>query len=113
MKWLSRTEEMLLLAVHALGEDAYGLSVRNYLQKLSGKHFSVGAIYVPLERLEEKGLLTSKESEPIAERGGRSKRLYCLTSQGANELAEVKRLSDALWARYRQAVGSYAKQSAT
>lgn len=107
MKWLSRTEEMLLLAVYALGGDAYGLSIRDHLGAVSGKRFSVGAIYVPLERLEERGLLSSTESEPTRERGGRSKRLYRLTAKGADALAEVKRLNDAMWAGYLEPGGSY------
>jgi DNA-binding PadR family transcriptional regulator len=97
MKLLSRTEEMILLAVHSLNDKAYGISIRSYLRNLTGKQFSIGAIYVPLERLEEKGLLTSIEGQPTAERGGRSKRFFRLSTKGLEALENVRELNEALW----------------
>ena len=100
MKWLSRTEEMILLAVYALGNKAYGLAIREHLNNLSEKRFSVGAIYVPLERLKEKGMLSSHEAEPTPERGGRSKRYYRLTLKGEEALEEIRALHYLLWRDY-------------
>jgi len=54
-KYLSRPEEIVLLAVWKLRENAYGLAIRNFIQEMTGKYWSVGAIYVPLERLESGG----------------------------------------------------------
>ncbi len=99
MKLISRTEEMILLAVRALQPEAYGLAIGGHLKKLTGRGWSVGAIYVPLDRLEQQGLLTSYEGDPTPERGGRSKRFYKLTPKGLEALAEVKRLNEALWAQ--------------
>jgi len=98
MKLLSRTEEALLLAVHTLAPGAYGLAIGAYLKELTGKSWSVGAIYIPLERLEQRGLLSSHDGDPTPERGGRSKRYYLLSPKGVEALSEAKRLLDALWA---------------
>lgn len=99
MKLISRTEEMILLAVFALQPEAYGLAIGEYLRKLTGRRWSVGAIYVPLDRLERQSLLTSTAGDPTPERGGRSKRFYKLSPKGMDALAEVKRLSEAFWAK--------------
>ncbi|MGH2582608.1 MAG: PadR family transcriptional regulator [Anaerolineales bacterium] len=98
MRILSRTEEMLLLAVRALEPLAYGLSIGEFLKEHSGRAWSVGAIYIPLERLRKRGLLSALDGDPTPERGGRSKRFYRLTSKGLEALGEVKRLHDLLWA---------------
>ena len=98
MKLLTRTEEFILLAVHQLGEQAYGIAIRQYIEQIMQKKFSVGAIYVPLERLETKGLLKSYLGEPTSKRGGRSKRYYEITPNGLAALTETKRLQDAFWA---------------
>ena len=106
MKLISRTEEMILLAVHALEERAYGMAIREYLREVSGKRFSIGAIYVPLERLEEKRLLSSFEGPPTAERGGRSKRFYKLTADGFAALENLRELNEALWRAFPKTGGS-------
>lgn len=95
---LSRTEEMILLAVIHLGSAAYGIAIRAYLEKVLGKSPSVGAIYVPLERLTKAGYLSSHAGEPTPERGGRSKRFYRVTPQGLAALQETEQLHDTLWA---------------
>ncbi len=97
MEVLSRTEELLLLSVWKLQENAYGLSIRKQFSELIGKDMSVGAVYIPLERLKKKGLLSSWESEPTEKRGGRSKRFYTLTQQGVAALSAVKALQDKAW----------------
>jgi DNA-binding PadR family transcriptional regulator len=94
---ISRTEEMLLLAVRQLEPDAYGLAVGRFLRESTGKGWSVGAIYIPLERLRKRGLLSSRESSPTRERGGRSKRFYRLTTKGLAALGEVRRMQQVLW----------------
>ena len=94
---LTRMEELLLLAVWRLQQDAYGLSIRRHVAKLLGKKVSVGAVYIPLERLARKGLLDSWESEPTAKRGGRRKRFYKLTPKGLAALNTVKRIHEQAW----------------
>ncbi|MBN1271693.1 MAG: helix-turn-helix transcriptional regulator [Candidatus Aminicenantes bacterium] len=56
-------------------EEPYGVNIRKYIMNMTGKYWSIGAIYVPLDRLENKGFLSSRLAEPTSERGGKSKRL--------------------------------------
>jgi DNA-binding PadR family transcriptional regulator len=65
---------------------------------MTGKSWSVGSIYIPLERLEQRGLLVSHEGEPSPQRGGRSKRFFELSPKGLEALNEAKNLHEALWA---------------
>lgn len=81
-------EQLILLALAHLGEDAYGVSIRREIAARSGRDANIGAVYATLERLEQKGLATSTVGEPTAERGGRSKRYYRLTAEGAAALEE-------------------------
>ena len=94
---LTRMEELLLLTVWRLQHDAYGLAIRRQVSRLLGKTVSVGAVYIPLERLAKKGLLDTWESEPTAKRGGRRKRFYKLTPKGLAALNTVKRVHDEAW----------------
>jgi PadR family transcriptional regulator PadR len=96
MKILSRIEELILLTVWQLEDEAYGIPIRNKIIKLTGKKWSVGAIYVPLDRLVKWGFLISSQSKPTAERGGRSKRYYKISSEGLDALTQVKRMIDLL-----------------
>lgn len=97
MKLLSRPEELILLAVWRLKENAYCNPIKRQLTEVTGKNWSFGAIYDPLERLEKKGLLESFLGEPTAERGGKSKRIYNLTSEGLTALVDIKNISEAMW----------------
>ncbi|MEM6648461.1 MAG: helix-turn-helix transcriptional regulator [Bacteroidota bacterium] len=71
MKLISRTEELLLLVVCRLQADAYGLNIRDEVEAVSGKRFSVGGVYVPLDRLVRKGMLKTEKGAATAERMGR------------------------------------------
>jgi Predicted transcriptional regulators len=87
-----------LLAVVRLGNEAYGLAVRQDLANRTGKDHSVGTIYTTLQRLEDKGLLASRASEPLPVRGGRSRRHFRLTGSGARAIRDAERRSTAIWA---------------
>lgn len=97
MDILTRTEEVILLSIHRLGDNAYGVTVRREVERLMGKSYSVGAIYVPLDRMTERGWLKTSIGSPTAVRGGRAKRFYELTSEGRDVLLATKRLHDKLW----------------
>jgi PadR family transcriptional regulator PadR len=97
MRFLSRPEELVLLAVWKLKENAYCVPIRAFLNKITGKTWSFGSVYDPLNRLEKKGLLESYLCDPTKERGGRSKRIYRLTLAGMRELTEIKALQQAVW----------------
>jgi len=98
MKLLSRSEEMVLLAVWILQEDAYCVPIREHLMKVTRKKWSFGSIYDPLDRLEKKKLLESSLSAPTNERGGRSKRIYRLTKRGEKALLEIRSILETMWA---------------
>ena len=97
MTLISRTEELILLAVCHLGEGAYGVTVRDYLSSDAGQKLSIGGVYVPLDRLVRKGLLKTRQGKPTPERGGMGKRFYLITAKGVKALNEVKRVNDLLW----------------
>ena len=113
MKWLSRTEEMILLSVAFLGEKAYGLAIREQLNNLGRQRFSVGAVYVPLERLSDRGFLSTREGEPTPERGGRSKRYYELSQKGEEALEEIRELNKILWSGYSAPESNESSDSAS
>jgi DNA-binding PadR family transcriptional regulator len=96
-KYLSRPEEVILLVVMKLNDNAYGVSIREMVQELTGKYWSIGAVYVPLERLEKKGYVTSFSSEPLPERGGRRKRHFRITREGIEELEKIRRVNQVIW----------------
>ena len=97
MKLLSRSEEIVLLAIWKLQGDAYGVTIRQMIFQTTGQKWSIGAIYAPLHRLEKKEFVTSFKGDPIAERGGRSKVYYQVTSDGRKALVEIKRINEAIW----------------
>ena len=101
---LTRMEELLLLTVWRLQEDAYGLAIRRQVGALLDKNVSVGAVYIPLERLAKRGLLDTWESAPTAKRGGRRKRFYKLTPKGLAALNTVRRIHDEAWSGLPQLV---------
>jgi DNA-binding PadR family transcriptional regulator len=95
---LGALELSTLLAVARLGEEAYGLAVRHDLSERARRDYSVGAIYTTLQRLEDKGLLASRASEPLPVRGGRSRRHFRLTGAGARAIRDAERHAASMWA---------------
>ena len=87
---LGQFEQFVLTAVLSLGHDAYGVTIHAKVSRLAGpKAVSLGAVYVTLDRLESKGLVSSRMSEPTAARGGRAKRCYRVESDGERALEEA------------------------
>lgn len=97
MKLLTRQEEMLLLTIWRLQDNAYGVTIREQLKKITGKTWAFGALFVSLDRLSRKGYLTSYLSDPTPERGGRSKRMYQVTRDGLLALTEIRQIQEAMW----------------
>lgn len=85
-------EELVLLAVGALGEEAYGVAVKEMLEDKTGKKPSIGALHSALYRLEDKGCLTSHEGGATSERGGRRKKYYQITSAGKEAILEANKI---------------------
>jgi DNA-binding PadR family transcriptional regulator len=96
-KFISRSEEYILLAILQLQGEAYGVAIRHYLKKITGKTWAFGAIHVMLSRLEKKKLLESFLADPTPQRGGRSKRIYQVTSAGMETLEQIKKIQDKVW----------------
>lgn len=90
-------EELVLLAVASLNGGGYGVTLRDELERESGRPISVGAVYATLERLERKGYVTSRLGGATAERGGRRKRLYRITAPGVRAIREARRVRASLW----------------
>lgn len=97
MKLMSRTDELMLLAVWYLQDEAYAVSIQKRLLHQTGETWSFGSIYVSLDRLADKEMIVSELGEPTAERGGRAKRMYSLTDAGRLALLEVRELQRDIW----------------
>jgi len=88
--YLGEFEHLLLLAVLQCGEEAYTVPIRQILTSRAGRRVSRGAVHTSLERLETKGLLSSRLGEPVAVRGGRPRRYYALTTEGLAALRQTR-----------------------
>lgn len=87
--YLGEFEQLILLALARLGDDAYGVTIRDTLIERTRRRPSFGAIYSTLRRMEEKGLVRSYPGEPEAVRGGRAKKHIVLTPRGRSALREA------------------------
>ncbi len=96
-KFLTRPEELILLAVWRLEDKAYCVPIKKQLVKYTDRDWSFGAVYDPLDRLEKKGLLGSYLNNPTTKRGGKRKRIYKLTPSGIMSLIEIKTITDEVW----------------
>ncbi len=95
---LGQFEQLVLTAILRLKEDAYGVTIHAKVKELAEpKAVSLGAIYVTLDRLEDKGYLASWLSEPTPERGGRAKRCYRLEGLGERALRESAMTAKRMW----------------
>jgi DNA-binding PadR family transcriptional regulator len=97
---LGEFEQLILLAILRLRDDAYGVTIRAELADRAGRNVAPGALYTALERLETKGLITSRMSDPTPQRGGRAKRQVTVTAAGMEALTRAlqayERLLDGL-----------------
>jgi PadR family transcriptional regulator len=98
-------EQIVLLATLRLGDDAYAVSVRREIEARSGKRVARGALYTVLERLEEKGCLSSRLGTPTAARGGRPKRFYKVTPSGVRALKGSREAIVRLWQGLESVLG--------
>ena len=97
MKLISRIDELILIAIWKLGENAYGMAVREEIIRATGMNWLLGAIYGPLARLHRQGLVASVKGEPTPERGGRAKVYYELTPAGKAALKTIREVSAEIW----------------
>jgi len=97
MRLISRIEEIILLSIWRLQDDAYGITILEEVVKTTGKTWLTGSIYASLGRLLKHGLVESIEGEPTAERGGRRKIYYKLTAEGQQALMAIRRVNSMIW----------------
>ena len=96
---LGEFEELVLLTIAALVNDAYSVAICDELEKNTGRSAKLGVVHAVLNRLEEKGLVKSRLGEATSTRGGKRKRFYLITNGGKAALIKSKELRDELWSK--------------
>jgi PadR family transcriptional regulator PadR len=105
---LGEFEQIVLLAILRLDDAAYGVSIRAEIAKRTGRSVASGAMYTTLQRLEEKGLVTSRMGDPTRERGGRAKRYYTVSAAGLKNLKRAQNAYQSLLKGLELLGGSHA-----
>ena len=94
---LGEFEQALLLAIAHLGDDAYGVTIRQEIDKRTGRAIAIGALYTSLARLERKGYVRAAMSDSTPQRGGRAKRYFTLRPAGAAALRQSRDRMERMW----------------
>ncbi len=94
---LGELEEVVLLIVANLYDNAYGILIKNEIEEKCNRSITISTVHNVLQRLQEKGYLESRYSEPTKERGGKRKLLFTVTASGQTSLNTVKDMRDKLW----------------
>lgn len=102
--YLGEFEELALLTVGVLSDNAYGVSVKNEVEHQSGRKVTLSAIHAVLNRLQDKGFLDSTFGPATNERGGKRKRLFKMTNLGKDALKSSRSLRDQLWKQIPEVV---------
>jgi len=97
MEMLSKLEELVLISVLKLKDEAYGTSIYTHIAGLTGREVTVSNVYFPLERLVRRGYLQAFQGEPTPKRGGMAKRYYRITKGGLSALQENRAVNLAAW----------------
>ena len=90
-------ERAVLLAVIRLGDVAYGVSIRDHLEEVLQRRISFGAVYTTLDRLFEKGFVSTRFGDPTPQRGGRAKKFFTVLPRGRRALERAREASEAIW----------------
>ncbi len=97
---LSRREEQVLLSIWSLRDNAYLLSIKKHLAKMTGKEWSLSSVQKPLLQLERKGFISTYMGDASPVRGGRRKKLCTITPTGIDSLKSLKKEQDFLWENF-------------
>jgi len=97
MKYLTRQEELVLLSVFRLKENAYLISIQEHLNHFTGKEWSISSVYIPLSRLEKRTYLKTTIGEVTEKRGGKAIKYYQVTKIGLKALAELEAINETMW----------------
>jgi PadR family transcriptional regulator PadR len=104
-EFLGGFELLVLLALIRLGDEAYGVPISEAIEESSGREVALGSVYITLERLDQKGLVSSRLGEPTPERGGRAKTYFRITAKGLREIRQAQRTLTRLWKGVPQLAG--------
>lgn len=94
---LGEFELVVMLALLRVSENAYGVPIARVIEEGTGSEIGIGSVYAALDRLEQKGLVTSALGEPTSERGGRAKRYFRVTKSGLQQVRKTQKTLVALW----------------
>ena len=97
MKVFTKKEEQILLAIYNLKDNAYLIPIREKIKEFTGKYYSVGTIYVPLNRLHNFGYLTAHVQKPDDSTGGKPIKYYRITKRGFRALEALKKQNEMMW----------------
>lgn len=97
MHELTKNEELILLSIWKLQENAYGVTIRENLKEITGRTLNYGSLYNTLYLLTRRGLVESRESEPLSRQGGRRKVLYSMTREGEKALSKAQKIHKLAW----------------
>ena len=95
--YLGELEQIVLLAVLRLGDEAYAVPILDQIERQTGRKVARGALYTALERLETKGCLRSRLGNPLPERGGRARRYFTVTPAAVAALKHARLTLQRLW----------------
>jgi PadR family transcriptional regulator PadR len=90
-------ETLILLALLRLDNEAYGMRVREEIERRTGRQISYGAVYTALDRLERKGFVSHALGEPMAERGGRARKYFRVEAPGREALRTTREALTVMW----------------
>jgi len=97
MQDISKAEEMVLLAILRLGDEAYGVTVRRQIRKETGKDYTYGTLYGLLRQMDQKGYIRKTKGAPLPKKGGRGKSYFKLTPAGIRALKDAAELHRRVW----------------
>jgi PadR family transcriptional regulator PadR len=97
MKELTKTEEILLLAIWRLKDDAYGVKIRQYVSQFTGKEFTYGNLYSALSQLAKKKYVNKTLGEATTDRRGRRKIFYSVSAAGTRALKAAREMNQKMW----------------
>lgn len=95
--YLGEFEELVLLTVAVLSGRAYGVAITHEIIRQTGRPARLNQVHAALQRLEDKGMVTSKMGEPTAERGGRRKRIFSISAYGQQTLSDIQAVRNHMW----------------
>jgi PadR family transcriptional regulator PadR len=107
-EFLGGFELLVLLALIGLENEAYGVPIARAIEESSGRDVALGSVYITLERLERRALVSSRLGEPTAERGGRAKTYFRITAKGLREVRQARQTLINLWQGVPQLKGGVA-----